>query len=117
MFPGVPVAFQAPPHRERLILSHNLHLIYSAVTARTPDAGSKVNAVIEVGVIWEHMHPHPVNRLTAFPTLSNIDELGTVSFHFRVTVHAGLGRGHCGTRTKFHSIVAIATVHTKLASV
>ena len=75
----------------RLLFESEGHLVDLAVTGGAADAAVKMNAVIKLGVIWNIVDSHPLDRFTCFPTSPNRLQQRRVGQHLRVTGHTGFG--------------------------
>ena len=67
----VAMTIETPFHVERLGLPNQRHLIDTPVTGGAPDTLAHVNAVIEIGVIGQIMHPIPFQRRVGGETGAN----------------------------------------------
>jgi len=59
----IPVAFEAPTHRQFFFLANDLHAVDATVTGGAADARVQVRAVIEVDEVGQVMHAHPRHGL------------------------------------------------------
>lgn len=115
VFDRVSVTIKAPPHGKHLVPHDDFHLVDSSVALHASDATIHVGGMIEVGVVGDAIHPHPLNRKPALVTLLDRLKLSAVGSNRRVAVHAGLRGWYGGVRRSLHGVVAIATVHAKFA--
>jgi hypothetical protein len=92
------VAVEAPAHRERLDLVHDVHLLDVPVAAHAADPGAHVGAVVEVRVLADLVHAQPAHRLAALLAVADRRERLGVARDQQVAVHAHLGRRHVGDR-------------------
>jgi len=114
---GVPMAIQTPCHAVRFGNVHYRHVIDRAVATETADAPIHVSRMVVVNVIDRAIQPHPLDWLTAFPTLLHRLQLGIVFRHLCMAVHACRGVGHVRLRGHFHEAVTVAAIHTQLGNV
>src|ERR1700730_7991082 len=75
---GIPMAVQAPTHRERLFLVDNVHVVHLTVAAHAADAAIDVHRVIEIRKIGYLMNFYPVNRVPALPTFPDGGQFGVI---------------------------------------
>ena len=80
------------------------------MTRNAADTFRDVRAVIEVGVIGQVVHAHPLDRLAAPPALKHSRELGTLRFHARVAVHAHGRRRHARVAAPLRARMAVLTI-------
>src|SRR5690606_30927034 len=88
----------------------------AAVAARTPNPGGDVRPVIEEGVVGQHVHADPRDRLVGLVTSANHTEARTVGLDLRVAVHAGLRGWDRGDGRSLYRAVAVAAVHPHVTS-
>jgi hypothetical protein len=86
----VPMAVQTPSHRLILGLMNDLHLVDATMACYARNSTIYVSGVIEVDIIGQSMDPHPVDRLTCPPAVSNGLEL----WRFRVNCRPLRGSSH-----------------------
>jgi len=85
------------------------------VTRRAADAFVDVNAVVEIDVIGQPMHAHPLDRLIGTVTLPHgLQVTGGVEQH-RMTIHAGLGGWNAGGRGGFDAGMTVAAIDAVIA--
>ena len=107
---GIPVAIQAPRHRQRRLLINQRHLVDAAVTGRAADTFADVDAVIEVHEVGQIVHARPVQRGVVAEARAHRFEDRRRRPDLRMTVHAGLRRRDVGERRLFHRGMTIAAV-------
>src|SRR5437660_11124462 len=105
------MARDAPFHLERSRLIHHRHLRDVAVTGRAADAFVDMNAVIEIDVIRQIVDSHPFDWLSGARALADRLQVWAVRLNLRVTVHAGLRRRDCVSRSSLDECVARATIY------
>src|SRR5688572_28813697 len=86
------------------------------MTRGTPDTFLYVNAVIEVGVIWQVVYPDPLDGFVVPEAGANGFELGALSPDLLVATHARFSCRQTRTRSGFNSGVTVATVKTVIAN-
>lgn len=104
----LPMAVDAEGHvveRKRRLQFH--HRSNFAVTGFALDTLRDVRIVIEVHKVCNMVHPHPLNRLFAFPRLSHLDDLRLGRSYKLMTAHAGLERRNIRVRSSSHTAMAI----------
>ena len=69
------VTIEAPPHAERLVLEHNLHVVDPTVTRHAADTALNVCSVVKVYVVWKVVDANPLDRFSTFPACANRREL------------------------------------------
>ena len=80
------------------------------------NATHNVRGVVEIRVIRKFVHLDPLNGHSCFVTGTNLLQLGTFAMNLRVAIHAGLCCWHRGERSLLNRGVAIAAIHSQLAS-
>ena len=75
MLLGLTVTIEAPPHAERLVLEHNLHVVDPAVTRYAADTALNVRRMVKVHVVWKVVDANPLDRLSTFPACAYRREL------------------------------------------
>src|SRR5260370_31590945 len=55
----VAMALEAPAHLERMLASHERHLVDAPVTLGAPDSLGDVNAVVDVREVWKVVDVRP----------------------------------------------------------
>lgn len=124
----IPVAFDAPRHRQLLRLVDNFHLVNATVTGHAANPCVNMRRMIEVNKLRQIVNSLPSHTTSGFPTLTNRSQLRARLMHRRQRRHALRIRGtmaidarrrrwHCCVSCIEDRVVAIATVHFQLASV
>lgn len=65
---GAPVAIEAPPHAERLLMHDDRHLVDLAVATDATHPAPDVDGMVEVDVIRGLVDPHPGYGIATRPT-------------------------------------------------
>jgi hypothetical protein len=86
---GIAVAFQTPLHIQGRSLKHQGHLVDRTVARGAANAFIDVNAVIEINVVREAMHTHPLNGLIGAITLAHRLQVTDVIEKYGMAIHAG----------------------------
>lgn len=110
----VAVAAQAPFHVKRMFTPGQRHFAYRPVTGLAANTLFYVNAVIEINIIRQVMHPNPFQRLARPPAFAHRLQHLCGSVNLRVAGHACLGRRNAGKITLFNRSVAVAAVNAQL---
>ncbi len=111
------MAIEAPRHAMRFGQIHRRHMIDGAVATETTNAAIHVRRVIVINVIDGTIDPHPLHRVTGFPTRPHRLQFRIVFLHLCMAIHAGLSVRHIGLCRHFHKAVTIATIHSQLRNV
>ncbi len=85
------------------------------MTRGTPDTFLYVNAVIEVGVVWQVVYPDPLNGFVVPEAGANWFEIGALSPDLLVTTHARFSCRQTCSRRGFNRGVTVAAVETVIA--
>jgi len=93
---GMPMAVQAPTHRERFLLVNNIHVVHLPMAAHTADAAIDVDRMIEIRKVRHLVDFYPVDRVPALPALPDGGQFGIVGLNLGVAIHAGLRGGYVG---------------------
>ena len=86
------------------------------MTRRTPDTLFYVNAVIEVGVVWQVVYPDPLDGFIVPETGADWFEIGALSPDLLVTTHARFSCRQTRARSGFNSGVTVAAVKAVIAN-
>lgn len=113
----IAVALQTPAHGERLHLVDDLHLVDTPMAGHAPHTHVDVGAVVELRVLGEHVHIHPLNGFACVPGLPHRCQFYAVFFHQRVTAHARLGGRYRRKRRTLNCAVAVHAVEPHIARV
>jgi len=97
-------------------LKHEGHLIDGSMARRAADAFVDVNAVVEVDVIGQAVHLHPLNRLVGTVTLAHGFQIADVAEQHGMTIHAGLGWRNTRVRRRFHAGMTVAAINAVIAN-
>lgn len=105
------MAVQAPCHVKRVRFPGKRHLVDSPMTGFTTDSLGHMNTVIEVNIIWQVIHPIPLDRLTGAKAFPYGFKHGTLAPDLTVTGHAGfrwreIGKGRC-----LHRLMAVSAIN------
>ena len=111
------MALQAPFHLERILLINGWHIINLAMARGTPDAFGHMNAVIEIGILGQVVHPLPFDRRIIAKACAHRFQIRAVRPDLTVAIHAGLGRRHSGRGGCFNRRMAITAVDAVVAGV
>ena len=87
------------------------------MTRRAADTYLNVNTVIEVGVVRQIVHAHPLDGFAGAETRAHGFEVRTLSPDLLVTAPARRGRRHSGRGGSFDRSVTVATIDTVVADV
>jgi hypothetical protein len=85
------------------------------MTRGTPDTFLYVNAVIEVGVVWQVVYPDPLDGFVFPQAGADWFEISALSPDLLVTTHAGFSCRQARSRRGFNSSVTVAAVKTVIA--
>jgi hypothetical protein len=113
----IAMAIDAPSHIQRRCLEDQRHLIDGSVARGTAYAFRHVDAVIEIHVVGQPMHAHPVDRLVGAVAFAHGLKISNVVEEHRVAIHAGLGRRYAGGRGTLYARVAVAAIDAVVADV
>ena len=113
----MPMTTQAPCHAMGFGDVHRRHVIDRPVATETADAAVHVRGVVVINVIDRAIEPHPLDWLTAFPTVLHRLKLGIILRNLRVAVHACCGVGYVRLRSYFHKAVTVSAIHPELGHV
>ena len=113
----LPVAVEAPAHRQRLGQRHLDHLVDAAVAGLAAHAGADVRVVLEVGVVRGLVDADPLDRIARRPARPHGQQPGAVGADLRVAVHAGLGGRHAGDGAPLDPGVAVPAVDAQITRV
>ena len=109
------MTLQTPPHRQRLIMTHDRHLIDQAMAGDTGNPFVHMHRMIEVGILRQFVYPLPSHGFARLITFPDQGQQRTIPFHVRltriVTVHADLSTGHGGVRRMKDMLVTVCAVH------
>jgi len=87
----VSMTFETPFHLQRRCLKQNRHLIDRAMTRRAANPFVYVNAVIEIGVVWQVMDPDPLNWPPGAEAGAHWFEIRAIGPNLIMATHAGAG--------------------------
>ena len=87
------------------------------MTGRTTHAFVHMNAVIEVSVVWQVVHPDPLNRFAGAEAGTNRLEIRAIRPNLLMAVHAGLCGWKAGRRSGFNRGVTIAAIQSIVSDV
>jgi hypothetical protein len=105
------VAVYTPTHREIFILINFRHRLNRPMTSLTVHTLEQMSRVIEVHVVWQHMHPHPLDGCAFIISLTQLLNGRLSGGHLRMTVHASTQRRNIRMPSSFHLIVAILALN------
>jgi hypothetical protein len=114
---GIPVAVQAPRHRERLGLPGERHFVHTAVATGAADALVNVNTMIEIDKVRQVVNPGPLNGFAGSVTLPHGLQRRRHCPHFRMAIHACLSGRYTGEFRCLHRVMAIPAVNSKASGV
>ena len=95
-FLRIAVTVEAPFHVKRVHSPGDRHLIHPPVASGATDSFRHVDAVIEIDVVWQIVHPVPLERRVRGEAFPHRREQRHVAKDLGVTMHAGLAGGHAG---------------------
>ena len=72
------MAIDTPLHVERRSLENQRHLIHGAVAGGAADALIDVNAVVEINVVGQAVHSHPLDGLIGAETFADRLQIGRI---------------------------------------
>ena len=78
IFCRVAMAIDTPLHVERRSLENQRHLIHGAVAGGAADALIDVNAVVEINVVGQAVHSHPLDGLIGAETFADRLQIGRI---------------------------------------
>jgi len=113
----IPVALQAEIHVQRRGLEHQRHLIDWPVAGRAANSLIYMNAVIEINVVGQPVHFHPVNRFIRAVALANYFQVPHIIEQHRMAIHARPRRWNPRIRRVFHARVAIPAIDSVIPHV
>ena len=113
----IPVAIEAPRHRQGRLLVDERHLVDRPVAGRTADTLLHVDAVIEIDEVGQVVHARPVQGRVVAETGPDRLQDRRLRPDLRVAVHAGLGRRNVGKGRLFDRRVAVPAVDPHAADV
>src|SRR5262249_3775250 len=96
---------------------HQRHLIHTSVTTRTAYSLVHVNAVVEINVVRQPVHLHPLNRSVRAIAFANRLQISNVVEKHRMTGHAGFGGRNASGRRGFNTGVTVTAVDSVIAHV
>lgn len=105
------MTIQAPPHVQSLSLARQRHLIDPPMTIRAADSFCDVNAVIEIDVVRQVIHPCPFQRFPSGETFANRRQHWRVGPQLRMAGHARFSRWNPRKRRLLHRRVAVAAIY------
>ena len=114
---GIAVAVQAPLHSQWRSLEHQRHLVNRTVASRATNAFIDVNAVIEIDVVRQAMHAHPLNGLIGAITFANWLEISDVIEEHGMAIHAGLRGRDASESGGLDAGVTVTTIDAVVAHV
>src|SRR5262249_4903459 len=113
----IAVTVEAEAHAQRFLLAHALHGVDASVARDASHAGGEVDAVIEIGVIGEHVHAHPMDGGVRGVAGAHRGELLALGLDELVTVHAGFGGRDGRLGRSLDGVVTVTTVDAELTRV
>lgn len=126
VFCRIAMAFQAPCHRQLLVLVNDLHLIDTPMARNTTDPRIQVGGMVEVNEFREVMNSNPADAASCLPAFMNRCQLraglvnGCQSGHPLIicrgmAIDASGGRRDRSMGRFEDGVVAIPTVHLQLS--
>jgi hypothetical protein len=112
---GRAMAFETPFHLQCLGLINHRHLIDATMTGRAADALVHMNAVIEIDVVGQIVHPRPLERRAVLETGAHRLEIRAVRPDLFVTVHAHSRRGNARRSGRLNGSVTIPAIDAIVA--
>ena len=112
---GIPMAFEAPPHRKHLMPGNDFHLVDSSVALDATDTTIHVGSVVEIGVVGDAVHPDPLDRKPSLVTLLDRRQLPALRSNRGMAVHAGLRGRYRRVCRGLDRVVAVTTIHAEFA--
>jgi hypothetical protein len=111
----IAMAVQAPLHLQIGSLENQGHLVDLPVTRRAAHAFIDVDAVVEINVIGEPVHAHPLDGFVGAVTFAHwLQVTGGVEQH-GMAIHAGLGGRNAGGRGGFDAGMTVAAIDAVIA--
>lgn len=114
---GFAVTGKAPFHLQGILLVDRRHAIDLTVTSRATDSLSNVNTMIKVGVFRQIVDSLPFDRLIVSIAGPNRFKVRTVGPYLRMTIHAGLRRGHARRGGRLDRRVAVSAIYAVITDV
>ena len=117
------VTVKTPTHRQAVYLINNLHFIHVTVATLARNPPTDVGRVIEIHVIWQLMHTHPLDRLAIVSWIIRVHRLvkrrqfWAVTLDVLVTIPTGASSRNVGMTGNIHERMAIAAVQPQLIHV
>ena len=87
------------------------------MTRRTAHTLVHMNAVIEISVVRQVVHPDPFDRFAAAKAGSDRLEIRALRPNLFMTIHAGVSWRHPSRGSNFHRRMAVAAINTIVAHV
>jgi hypothetical protein len=98
----IAMTFQTPLHGQSVFPPRQRHLVDRAMAGYAANAFVEMNAVVEVNIVWQVVHPYPRDGRIVPETISNRLQRRTVGPYLGVAIHACPGGWNPGKGTVFN---------------
>lgn len=106
------MAVDTPAHAQIGMLINLLHRLDLAMASLAIHAVLDVRRVVELNVIRQHVHTHPLQRLALVESIAHFLNVRAVGLHLHMAVHAGAERRNVRVLRAFDLAMAVLALHT-----
>ena len=106
----VAMALQTPAHRERLLLTHQRHILHRPVTGGAANAVGDMDAVIKENVVRQAVYALPMERHPGLQAFAHWRQHRGVSPYLRMAGHTDMG----GWNPRKRGLLGADTAHSAI---